>query len=315
MDVQLRIASSIIVLVVLICFAMVLKKVGLFAEHEGKAFSRLITNVTLPAVIFVSLARTELYWDDSLLPVIMISVTFICLALGWCVGRALRLEKGQLGPVILAAGFGNSSLLGFALIREVFPGNAHILAEAVIVSGLGVQPILFTVGTLIALYYGDQTNFAEHPYRSALRYFHSPIFLSMVAGLAAVFLHFHDSPIFKSIMDGLNVVGSANTFLVTLAVGLLLEVNGLREVALIAVGTCVVKLLVMPILLWGSAVTLGLSPWQVQVLVTQGAMPSAMLPVVLASAYGCDGKLASKLVLATTIPAIVTIPILFSLIQ
>jgi malate permease and related proteins len=315
MNVQLRIVSSIVILVVLICFAMFLKKVGLFEEQEGKVFSRLITNVTLPALIFGSLARTELYWDDSLLPVVMIGATLVCLALGWVVGRALRLKGTQLGPVVLVAGFGSSSLLGFALIREVFPGNDHILAEAAIISGLGVQPILFTVGTLIALYYGDQRDFAEHPYRSALRYFRSPIFLSMIAGIAAIFLHFHANPIFKSVMDGLNVVGSANTFMVTLAVGLLLEFSGLRDVARTGVGVGVVKLVLMPTLLWVSAVTLKLPSWQVHVLVIQGSMPSAMLAVVLASAYGCDGKLASKLVLATTVPSIITVPVLFALLH
>lgn len=316
MDVQLRIVSSIVILVALICFAMLIRRVGLFAEEDGKVFSKLITSVTLPALIFVSLARTELVWDDGILALIMIGVTIICLILGWVVGRVLRLERAQLGPVILVTGFGSSSLLGFALIQEVFPDNDHMLAEAAIISGLGVQPILFTAGALIALYYGDQMEKTGNPYRFALRYFRSPIFLAMISGIAAaLILDGRTHPVVKSILDGLDVVGSANTFIVTLAVGLLLQLDRLREVVRIAIGVGAVKLIVMPVLLWGATLAFALPVWQVQVLVIQGAMPSAMLAVVLSSAYGCDGKLASKLVLATAIPAIVTVPILFALLR
>jgi len=42
-------------------------------------------------------------------------------------------------------------------------------------------------------------------------------------------------------------------------------------------------------------------------------MPSAMLSVVLASSYGCDAKLASKLVFTTTLGSSITVPLMFRL--
>jgi predicted permease len=50
---------------------------------------------------------------------------------------------------------------------------------------------------------------------------------------------------------------------------------------------------------------------QTQILVLEAAMPSALLTVVLASSYGCDAKLASKLVFATSLASAVTVVSMF----
>jgi predicted permease len=49
-----------------------------------------------------------------------------------------------------------------------------------------------------------------------------------------------------------------------------------------------------------------LESWQMQVLILEASMPSAMLSVVLANRYGCDAELAAKLVFATLIASLFT---------
>ncbi len=314
MDIHLRIVSSIVVLLALICLAMLLRRVGLLEERHGPLFSKLITKVTLPALIFVSLARTELHWSEGLVALIMVCVTLVCLAVGWVIATLMRLDGFRKAPVILATGFGSSSLLGFALIGEVFPSSARDLAEAAIVSGLGVQPTLFTLGTVIAIYYGSGEADPGARLAAALRFFYSPIFISLVAGIGvSLLLEGWSDPVITSLLDGIHVVGAANTFLVALAVGLLLRFSALRQVAAMAIPVGAIKLLAMPLLLWLPTLAISLPDWQIQVLILQGAMPSAMLPVVLCSTYGCDAKLASGLVFATTVASVVTLPFMFSL--
>ena len=314
MDLHLRIVSSILSLLALICLTMLFKRGGVIDEQHGPLFSKLITQVTLPALIFVSLTRTELVWSEFELALIMLGVSLICLALGWGVARALRLDDARTGAVILVTGFGSSSLLGFALISEVFPGDDQTMAEAAMLSGLGVQPALFTLGTMIAMSFGHQTNEPGARLRAALRYLHSPIFIALVSGLIlSALLQGRSDPILSSIQDGLHIVGGANTFLVILTVGLTLQLSGLRDVTRIGASVCAVKLLIMPVLLWLPSHAMSLPDWQMQVLVLEGAMPSAMLSVVLCNAYGCDARLASKLVLMTTVLSVFTVPVLFQI--
>lgn len=311
---DLRAVTAIAVLLALILFAMLLKRIGLMEEAQGKVISKLVTHVTLPAIVLVSLSRSRFHFDELGLAMIMLGAGLACLLLGWVIARLLRLDGPQSGAVILTTGFANASLLGFAVIAEVFPGDQQDLAEAVILSGLGSQPAIFLLGTLIAIHYGGAEVSRAERAKASLRYFRSPIFFAFAGGLLlSIFVGPVSNPLYEKVMDAVQVAGQANTFLVTLSVGLLLQLSGLRGVALLALLTAAVKLLVMPLLAWLPASVLGVSGWQLEVLVLEAGMPSAMLVVVLCSSYGCDARLAAKLVLTSTLLSVVTLPAVFAI--
>jgi hypothetical protein len=314
MEMHLRVVASIVILVALICLAMLLRRLSLLEEGHGKVFSRLVTHVTLPALIFASLARTSIPWDEILLAFYMFAAELICLSLGWAIARIMKLDAPRMGSVIIAAGFGSSSLLGYAIIGELFRGDAAATTEAVIVSEIGVGPALLTLGTAIAMYYGQYEGTPGVRIKAAAQFFVSPIFFSLVAGvLFSVLVGPDNNVTLDIVLQGFHVVGAANTFVVALTVGLLLHLTSFRDIALVAGLICLVKLFVQPALLWLSTLTTALEGWQIQVLILEAAMPSAMLTVVLASSYGCDGKLASRIVFISTLLSVVTLPLVFGL--
>ena len=316
MDVHARIVSSIAILLALIALAVLLKRIGLVSEHRGEVFSKLITRITLPALILFSLARTEVLVTEVELAMIFAGATVVCLACGWLIARMLRLDQPSRGAVILASGFGNSSMLGFALVSEVFPANDDALTEAAVLSSIGVQPLVFTLGALIAMYYGAEETSPGARLTHTLRYFRSPIFLAFAGGIALSLAPGPiANPIYASIMDGVQVVGAANTFLVVLTVGLMLEPRGMRELLPVVLLVAAIKLVLMPMLAWLPTQAMALPTWQIQVQVLEASMPVGLLVVVLAGAYGCDARLASRLVVATTVAAVVTVPIVFSLLS
>jgi len=182
MHIQTRVFTSVLVLVGLIVLAMGLRRLGLVKEAHGPLFATLVTHVTLPALIFVSLARSILHWEYAVLALVMLAAEVASLALAWLAGRRLALAPPQLGAVMLVAGFGSSSLLGYALITEVYGADSQAIAEAVIISELGVGPALFTLGTMIALYYGSNARDADARMVEALKFFRSPIFVAVVLG-------------------------------------------------------------------------------------------------------------------------------------
>ena len=314
MDIHTRVLASISVLVGIICLAMFLRHRGLFKEEHGPIFARLVMQVTLPALIFSSLARTTLNWDLAFLALVMFAAETTCIVLAWFGARALRLAPAQQGVVMLVAGFGSSSLLGYAVITQIFPHRIQALTEAVVISELGVGPALFTIGVMLAIYYGSAEVDLRGRLKAASKFFISPIFFSVVAGLIWSTLRIPtDSLVIRTILDGFQVVGSANTFMVALTVGVLLHFVGLRAVASMVAVVGLIKLILKPIMVWLPTLGMSIPAWQAQVLILEGAMPSAMLTVVLAQTYGCDAKLASKLVFATTVASSVTMLIMFRL--
>lgn len=306
--------SAIVVLVALISLVVFLRKKGVIAEDAGPQFAKLVTQLTLPALIFFSLAKTSLQWDQSVLALVMLGAEIVCLALAWAIGRGLKLEPAQMGAFILVCGFGSSSLLGYAFISELFPGNAAAVVEAVIISELGVGPALFTIGVMIAIYYGAESVSSAERFKAAMAFFKSPIFFSVVAGLAWSSLKLPmDLPVLSTVFDALKIIGVANTLMVALTVGVMLHFQDLKQVAVMAGIVIVMKLVLKPILVWLPTLAMSFTATQVHILVLEGAMPSAMLTVVLSATYGCDAKLASKLVFATTVASCASILVVYGL--
>ena len=305
--------SSIIVLVAVILIAVFLKHLKLIRGEHAPIFSKLVTSVTLPALIFHSLAHATLYWEYALLALVMLAAEILSLTLAWFIGKRLQLAAPQLGSFMLVSGFGSSALLGYALIGQVYPGDIAAMTEAVLITEVGVGPALFTIGTMIAMYYGSSDVDTKGRIKAALAFFKSPICCAVVAGIVWTSL---DLPVkgllLSPFFQALHILASANTLMVALTVGVVLQFSEMRAILPMAFFACLIKLILKPIMVWLPTLAMSLQDWQVQILVLEAAMPSALLTVVLANTYGCDAKLASKLVFATTVISIASIIVMFT---
>jgi hypothetical protein len=311
-DVYEKIVLSIATLMVVILIAVLLRNRGLIKEEQGKLFADLVTHVTLPALVFSSLSHATIYLEYALLALFMVAAELISLALAWAVGRRLRLENAQMGAFMLASAFGSSSFLGYALVSQVFPGNIDTIAEAAIISEVGLAPVLFTVGTMVAIYYGRSDLDSRRRLMAATVFFKSPLFFSLVAGVFWSMLQLPvEGKLLTPIFHFLEVLSSANTFLVAMTVGVVLHFSGMRAIVWVILFTVLIKLILKPLLVWAPTLAMDLQDWQVQVLVLEAAMPSALLTVVFAKTYGCDARLASKLIFATLIISSITIIAMF----
>lgn len=310
--------QSVGLLVGLILLGVLLRWRGILGEDHGPVLARLVTQVTLPALIVSALSRASIEAVYVELALVMLAAELACLALGWALARALRLGPAQTGAVVLTAGFGSSSMLGYALIGSVFSADAAALTEAAMISELGVGPALFILGTLIALYYGaraSETLPAQGAARSAaLAFFRSPIFIALCVGSLWSLADLpQQGTILGPVFQAIDLVAAANTLLVALCVGLALRFDGLRAILAVALGVMVIKLIAKPLLVWLPGRALAASPTQLEVLVIEAAMPSALLAVVLSRRFGCDAALASKLVLATSLGCVATVVVMVNL--
>ncbi len=151
----------------------------------------------------------------------MISL-LVCIMLVWVVGRALKLGPTQLGAFILVASFGSSSTLGYALITQVFSGEPAALAEAVIISELGVGILIFTVGVAVAMYFGGPEG--SSPMSGLKTFLTSPIFIALVLGLAVAQSNLMlTGPLWAIALKILDLIGESLPAFVALTIGLMLR--------------------------------------------------------------------------------------------
>lgn len=316
MDRYLDIFSSISVLVILISLVVLFRYIGVLKKEDGMLFSKIVTHITLPAVIFSALSHSKaLEWEYVIVIFFVLLSEILVLLIAWFIGRKLGISSEKLGTLMLVSAFGSSALLGYAVIEQVFPSNLRALSEAVLISELGVGIGLFTIGTMVAIHFGTNSSQKQTPLQSISLFLKSPIFLSIIVGLAYSSLNLPTQiPVIGEVFDAISLIGKANTFFVALTVGVLLQFNGLRSILSLVAVAVLLKLVVSPLLVWIESYSLGLTNLQLEVVMIESAMPSAMLSVVLAKRYGCDAQLASKLVFITTIFSVITIPLLLGII-
>ncbi len=316
MSIYMHTLTSILILILIMLLVVYLRHKELLKQENGMLFSWLVLQVTLPALIFSSMAHSTMEWHYLLLFLIMFASEMILLVVAWAIGRMMKLNRPQMGSFLLVSAFGSSGLLGYALISELFPGNSSVLAEAAFVSELGVGLPLFTIGVMVAVYYGSSKEGEKNLLASALPFFRSPIFISIIAGALWSILSLPTKGVFAETLFAVtHILGSANTFLVTLIVGVLLKFGSLRDIIWIAMVVIILKLIISPILVSMPAALMDLDIWQLQVLILESAMPSAMLSVVLANRYGCDANLAAKLVFVTLFASIITTSMMLKLLS
>jgi predicted permease len=300
------------VIIGLILAVLLLRYRSVITTQQKPVFGRLVTDFTLPALIFASLARQPLARDELMAVAAMMISLLLCMTLAWVVGRALKLSSKQLGAFVLVAAFGSSSTLGYALITQVFSGEPAALAEAVIISELGVGVLIFTVGVAVAMYFGRQEG--SSPSSGLKAFLTSPIFIALVLGLAVAQSNMTlTGPIWTIALKILDLIGESLPVFVALTIGLMLKIIPLRSLSYLIIAVAVIKLIVKPIISFAIAQTELLPSLDTEILLIETAMPSGTVAAVLADRYGCDGAIASALVVATYGLSLLTIPLIMLL--
>lgn len=305
--------QSIAVLVALVLCAIWLKRRSVISEADRGVFGRLVTDFALPALIFANLARSPFFTPEKMLPALLMFISISAvMILVWIIGKVIRLEHRVLGSAVLVAGVGSSSTLGYSLVQQVFAGNSIALDDALIIGELGVGLPLFTLGVAVAMYFGRDKPEERSLWAASKQFFYSPIFISLVLGIAVSFVNIPQGHwAVRLVYKILEVAGNSLLLLVAFTIGLMLRAIDFRTTWLLIALVAIVKLIVEPLLAGLGAAMLSVPELEREILVLEAAMPSGTIAAVLAARYGCDGAVASSLVIATYLFSLLTLPLIF----
>jgi predicted permease len=304
--------QAVTIMIGLIAICLLLRWQGIITEQHRPLFGRLVTEFALPALIFTTLASHE-PGIGILLAVLVMTAAVVChLVLSYGIGRILRLERRQLGAFMLVAAFGSSATLGYALVTQIFAGAGYAITDAVMISELGVGIPLFFIGVLVAMRFGDSGNGSL--VLSIRSYLSSPIFIAIIAGFAAAILTSGmKNPAWQIVTSLFSLIALSLAVFVALGIALMLRWIPLKTIGLLALITIVLTLILQPLIALFLSDLIRLPAIETDILLLETAMPSGMIAAVLSDRYGCDGELASVLVIATYFAAVVTLPLMMML--
>jgi predicted permease len=304
--------QSVTIFFLLIVFIQILKRQGIFSNSHQPVFNRLVTELVLPATIFSTLAVSTIEQDQILSAAIMLGAIIICCGTAYVMCRALRFSYRKTGSIVMLAGFGSTSTLAYPLISQTYGVDSEGMTFGIVVGEFGVCIPFFTLGVLIAAYFGSRESMVRPDVLPVIvNFLKSPIFIAFLLGL--IVSQIPPASAFMSTVFAENFFGYFThglELLVAITVGLMLRPIQIRSLLSVLGIVVALKMILQPLLVLGGASAAGLAALPVEILVIEASMPSGAVAAVIADRYGCDGPLASTMVIATYLVSLVTIPLI-----
>lgn len=280
-----------------------LRRLGILSPTRAMGLNRIALNVTLPASIFRTLHAFPIARSALVPPLLTALITLALCGVAFGLAKVARLPGSTTALFVLTVVFSNTAFMGFPVVQTVY-GDAG-LAQAVLIDQLGMEPLAFTLGAVIA---ANAVEGARIPWRQELtKLARFPPLVTLAVALAWRLL---GGPHVPPLVDtALRWLGAATVPIVMVALGLVLRFRALQRTWRLALVIAGLRLVVAPFLGWGASSFAGLAPLQIAVTTVELGMPAMMFTFMLALRYELDAELSAGFITATLLGSAVSLPI------
>jgi malonate transporter and related proteins len=277
---------------------------GYISRSLADALVHFAYNVAMPALLFVTIAqepaRNLLEWRFLMAfgggSLLCFALVFLVVRVGW--GRDLASSTIQ----GMTAAMTNTGFVALPILHSIY-GKPAVLPAAI--ATVFVAAVMFPTAVILLESDGrGQHEPPAHPVVLVKQVVLNPMVLSTVVGLAWAIAGW---PIPAPIAAYLNIFAAALTPCALFAIGLGLSVEGMRSNLAASIALAVVKLLIMPLAVYGLCLASGLNPLYTIAAVVCAAVPTAKTVFILAGEYKVEQELVSATVSITTLLSVVTL--------
>lgn len=298
----LSVLLQMVTLFVLVLVGWLANRLHIMGEQMNRGLSRLVVNVTMPAMILASVLDTDAVPESSkVLEIMGVAVVsygiLLCAAL--LIPRFLPGTYSEKGVYQFALAFGNVGFIGFPVVTALFGQQALFYASVFM---LPFNVLVFTLGILFV---GEKKEGFGLEWKKLL----SP---SLVASVLAVLLAFCRIPSPPVLGDACGLLGQVTTPAALLIIGSSLADIPVRDmfrkgsVYLI----CCLRLAVLPVLVWVLCRGWVADPLVLGIAVILTGMPVATNGTMLCMEYGGNTKTMTEVTFLSTVCSVFTIPLL-----
>ncbi len=258
-----------------------------FKEDLSYALTEFVIYFSLPALALSKIRVLE--FNDVIFKVIIVSyiAMFVAFLLSLAIGKFLKLSKRDLATFMVVSIFGNTSFVGFSYIESLY--SMKEVVYALVYDQLGSFVALLTFGVAIITWGGGKK-------KSLKTDILKQIFLSPPLIAIAVAIYFHGSqfpPYLEGILDKLQATLIP---LVTIIVGMKLELKALVNYFRENVIALSIKMFLVPFILLGIMhIFFDMSQIWAKVTFLEIAMP----PMTMATVYAIKGGLNKTIAINT----------------
>ncbi len=278
----------------------VLKLFNMINDDFVSLSSKIVFNVSLPALIFTEVSNlkiNELIRFDVI--VFVYAGTLISFLFVWIISKRIKTPTDR-GVFIQGSFRGNFAIIGLALILNIF--GKSTLGKASLVLAFTVP--LYNVLSVIALTIPLKKEKRISAVSSFIEIIKNPLIIAVF--LALPFSYYHLSIPFFAVKT-VNYLAALSLPLALIGIGGFMKFNEVKNEIMLTVYSSFLKLIVIPFAATYIAVLLGFRGDDLGIIFILFSCPTAIASFIMAKAMGSNGKLAANILLITTLFSAVTI--------
>jgi len=291
-------------LFVIVIVGYVAGKLGYLGGDFDRQLSRLVINITCPALILSSSMTGELPDRRFILPLLLISiVTYIILTgAAFLLPRYMTKRKEDRGAIGFALMFGNVGFMGYPVVASIFGHEAVFYAAVLNVVNTFT---VFTIGTILIT---GSSNIEGKRFEKKVLY--STPMLAAYLTMLIVALEINNIPGF--ICQSLTMLGNITVPAALLIIGSSMSQLPIRSLLgnTTVYLTTALRLALLPLAVYYLTRLMGFSQLVVNINTVVIAMPVATYGTILCLKYGKDTTLMAEVTFITTLLSMISIPLL-----
>jgi malonate transporter and related proteins len=300
----MQVASLVLPVFAIIVTGWLAGWLGYLSRSLADALVHFAYNVAMPALLIVTIAqepaRNLLEWRFLLAfgggSLLCFALVFLAARAGWKRDLAASTIYG------MTAAMTNTGFVALPILHAVY-GQPAVLPAAV--ATVFVAAVMFPI--TVILVESDKHVVREPSDRPAglfKQILLNPMVLSTLIGLVWAI---SGLPIPAPVAGYLNIIAAALTPCALFAIGLGLSVDGVRANFTASITLAAVKLLVLPLIVYGLCVATGLKPLYTVAAVVCAAVPTAKTMYVLAHEHKIEEPLVAATISITTMLSVATL--------
>ena len=285
----------------IVFMGVLLKRVKLIDDAFVSTGSRLVFVVTLPTLVFMSIARTDFHavFNPAQLSYVAMGTLITFAAIWWLAKRWIS-EAENLGVFIQGAFRSNYGIIGLAVSFNLF-GQAG-LAQGSLLLALVIP--LYNVLAIVALSFPMKNSKALSPSGVMLEILKNPLIIAVLLALPFSYFGFA----LPEVADKTGRYFANLTLpLALLTIGATLNLKSLKHTSSQAFWATATKLIILPVLLTYGAWLMGFKDQDLVLMFVLFGCPTAAASFVMAKAMGGNAQLAANIILTTTIGSVFTL--------
>ena len=281
----------------MLVLGVMLKRVGLINENFIDVASKVVFQVTLPAMLFLSIVQSDHDFAASgKLVVFGVVANFLFFLFTTLSTFAEPKDQG----VIVQGGFrANTAIIGLAYVANIY-GNDGVALAAIYVASLTV---LYNIQAVVALTPKGQESGQQAVQVIVKTLTKNPLIIAILLGVVFYALAI---PVPKMVSDAGQYFANMTLPLALLCTGGSLDISSLKKDQTSTWFATSYKLVLAPLAITLAALLFGFKEQELGLIFLMSAAPTAAASYVMARAMGGNSTLAANIIALTTVMSLIT---------